>query len=305
MEPEPHGVNPADAVPRSEERMVEANGVRLCVQTFGHATDPPLLLVAGAASPMDWWDEELCRRLAAGPRYVVRYDHRDTGRSDSFPPGAPPYTGRDLVEDQVGVLDALGLPAAHLVGISMGGALAQCVALDHPDRVSTLTLVATSPAVPVDVELPPMADRLRPVFAEPAPPPDWTDRAAVVDHLVESERPFAGSLPFDEERLRELAGRIHDRTPDMATADNHWAVDEGEPYGYRLDRIAAPTLVLHGTDDPLFPYGHGEALAAAIPGARLVPLEGCGHQMPPRSLWDVVVREILRQTGSGAAGGRS
>ncbi len=103
-----------------------------------------------------------------------------------------------------------------------------------------------------------MADRLRTVFAEP-PPPDWGDRAAVIDYLVEGERPFAGTLPFEEERLRRLAGLVYDRTPDMATPDNHWLVDQGDPYPYRLDAITAPTLVLHGTEDPLFPYGHGEA----------------------------------------------
>jgi len=104
---------------------------------------------------MDWWEEEFCQRLAAGGRFVIRYDHRDTGRSVSYPAGAPGYTGADLAADVTGVLDALGRRSAHLAGISMGGALAQQVALAHPGRVDSLVLISTSPAVPVRSELPP------------------------------------------------------------------------------------------------------------------------------------------------------
>jgi pimeloyl-ACP methyl ester carboxylesterase len=103
------------------ERIVPANGVDLCLQTFGDSDHSPILLIAGAACSMDWWEEGFCERLAAGPRFVVRYDHRDTGRSVSYEPGAPPYTLRDLAADAVGVLDAFGLQSAHLVGMSMGG----------------------------------------------------------------------------------------------------------------------------------------------------------------------------------------
>src|SRR3954470_22504098 len=105
------------------ETMMPVNGIEVCVETFGEPGDPALLLIAGGASSMDWWEDEFCRRLAAGGRYVVRYDHRDTGRSTSFPAGNPPYSGVDLGADALGVLDALGLAAAHLVGLSMGGAL--------------------------------------------------------------------------------------------------------------------------------------------------------------------------------------
>ncbi len=103
------------------ERIIRANGVDLCVQTFGVRSDPPILLIMGGASSMDWWEEGFCELLAAGPRFVIRYDHRDTGRSISYEPGAAPYSLRDLAEDTVGVLDALGLESAHLVGMSMGG----------------------------------------------------------------------------------------------------------------------------------------------------------------------------------------
>ncbi|MGP4113668.1 alpha/beta fold hydrolase [Streptomyces sp. 4N509B] len=281
------------------KRTIHARDVELCVETFGRTGDPALLLIAGAAASMDWWDTELCARLAAGGRLVVRYDHRDTGQSTAYEAGAPPYTGADLVADAVGVLDALGLREAHLVGISMGGAIAQEVALGHPGRVATLTLLSTSPAVPVDAELPPMAERLRAVFEEPAPDPDWSDREAVIDHLVAAERSFAGTWPWEEERVRALAGRVVDRTRDMAaSAHNHWVLDRGPTTRRRLAEVTAPTLVLHGTHDPLFPLGHGEVLATEIPRARLVPLPGVGHQVPPVALWDLVVAEILRHTGA-------
>ncbi len=123
--------------------------------------------------------------------------------------------------------------------------------------------------------------------------PDWADREAVIAYYTAGERMLAGSIPVDEERIRRVAGRAWDRSPDPAAAQNHWQLSGGEPVRDRLDAIAVPTLVLHGTEDPLFPYGHGEALAREIPRARLVPLEGMGHQTPPPELWDTVVAEIL------------
>jgi pimeloyl-ACP methyl ester carboxylesterase len=253
---------------------------------------------------MDWWDDEFCERLAAGPRFVVRYDLRDTGQSVSYEPGAPQYTGSDLVADAVGLLDALEIRRAHVVGISMGGGIAQHVALDYPQRVASLTLMSTSPGGP---DLPSMSDELASSFANPPPPPDWSDRAAVIDYLVEDLRPYEGSFPFDEAGVRALVARIVDRTANIeATMTNHWILDsgEGQPVRPRLGEVRAPTLVLHGTEDPLFPIAHGEALAAEIPGARLLPLEGMGHQVPPRPLWDEVVAAILEHTtedGRGSA----
>src|SRR5918998_5634573 len=113
----------------SGETMVPANGVDLCVETFREPSDAPVLLLAGGASSMDWWEDEFCRRLAAGGRFVIRYDHRDTGRSTSFPAGAPPYAQTDLAADALGLLDTLGEQQAHVVGLSMGGRLAQLIAV--------------------------------------------------------------------------------------------------------------------------------------------------------------------------------
>jgi pimeloyl-ACP methyl ester carboxylesterase len=283
---------------RSPERMVEVNGVELCAQTFGSPDDPPVLLVMGLAASMLHWEDEFCERLATGSRFVVRYDHRDTGRSVSYPPGAPGYTGDDLIADAVGVLDALAMGPAHVVGFSAGGGIAQRLALDHAEHVLSLTLISTSPGTGDD--LPGMTERMRAHFAEPPPEPDWSDRGAVIEYLVEDERAYAAtSRPFAEAERRELAGRIFDRTTDVAASmQNHWALDGGESWRERLGEIRAPTLVLHGTEDPLFPIEHALVLEREIPGARLVRIERMGHELP-REVWDVVVPEILRHTDAG------
>ena len=273
-------------------RIIDVNGVDLCVDTAGDAADPAILLIGGMASSMDWWEEEFCQRLAAGGRFVIRYDHRDTGQSVSYPAGAPGYTGADLAADAAGVLDALGRRSAHLAGISMGGALAREVALADPDRVDSLVLISTSPVVqgaPGRSELPPMSEDLRAYFAAEDPLPDRTMDGG--DRLHRRLRAAAAEAEyFDEAHVHALVERIVDRTTDMAASVmNHALAEEGELARGRLDQIAvlAPTLVIHGTADPLFPYGHAEALARGIPRAELLPLEGVGHQMPPRPWVDV------------------
>jgi pimeloyl-ACP methyl ester carboxylesterase len=288
------------------ERIVHVNGVDLCVETFGDPGDPAVLLISGASASMDWWEEEFCARLAAGPRHVIRYDHRDTGRSVSYPRGAPPYTGHDLVDDAAGLIDMFGTGRAHVVGISMGGGLAQYLAGGSPDRVASLTLISTSPALPGGPgDLPPPAEDLRAYYASGPPPPDWADRAAVIDYLVEDQRRHAGS-GFDEAHVRKLAARVVDRTADIAASMiNHALLNENEdphaadrPPLPEIAELAMPTLVIHGTADPLLPYEHGEALASALPGARLLPLQGVGHETPPRAMWDKVVLALLRHTAT-------
>jgi pimeloyl-ACP methyl ester carboxylesterase len=290
------------------DRILEVNGVGLCVDTTGDAADPAILLIGGMGASMDWWEDEFCQRLAAGGRFVIRYDHRDTGRSVSYPAGAPGYTGADLAADAVGMLDTFGRRSAHLAGISMGGALAQQVALAHPDRVDSLVLISTSPAVPGAPgrsELPPMSEDLRAYFAAEVPLPDWAERAAVIDYLVGYERRLEAAEYFDEAHVRALVERIVDRSNDMAASvTNHALAEEGELPSGRLDDITAPTLVIHGTADPLFPYGHAEALARGIPQAELLPLEGVGHQTPPRAWWTPVIAAMLRGQ-AGEAGSPS
>jgi pimeloyl-ACP methyl ester carboxylesterase len=282
------------------ERLVSLDGpgaVDLCVEEFGDPGLPALLLVAGAASSMDQWEPELCRRLADTGRHVVRYDHRDTGRSTTSAPGRPDYRSEDLFSDPVRLLDGIGIGRAHLVGVSMGGGIAQVVAIQHPDRVCTLTLMSTSAAGERrdDSSLPPPEPRLAATFEHPAPDPEWTDREAVISHLVETERPYAGTLGFDEEAARRRNAHVVDRSIDVAAAANHWSL-EGDSPSFPMSSIGVPTLVVHGTADPLFPLPHGESLAAEIPGARLVVIEGLGHEVPPPQLWDSLVDEIARHT---------
>src|SRR5919106_165000 len=281
----------------STERILEVNGVELCAQTFGSAGDPAVLLVMGLAASMLHWEDEFCERLAGGSRFVIRYDHRDTGRSVAYPPGAPGYTGDDLLADAAGLVDALGVSRAHVVGFSMGGAIAQLLALDYADHVASLTLISTSPGTGAD--LPGMSDELRAYFADPPPVPDWSDREAVIEHLVEEERVYAArSRPFEKAERRELAGRILDRTTDIAASvKNHGLLHGGESWRKRLGEIRVPTLVLHGTEDPLFPIGHALALQSEIPGALLIRLERMGHELP-RATWDVVVPAILEHTST-------
>jgi pimeloyl-ACP methyl ester carboxylesterase len=253
---------------------------------------------------MDWWEDDFCERLAAGSRFVIRYDHRDTGRSVSYEPGAPQYTFGDLTADAIGLLDSLGLARAHLVGISMGGAIAQLAALDHADRVASLTLISTSPAGPGDPDLPGMSKETVARFE--VSEPDWSDRAAVIDYMAHLARASASaSRPFDEAAFRDLAGRALDRTVNIASSmTNHNVIDGGDRWRERLGEVEVPTLVVHGTEDPVLPYAHGLALATEIRGAELLTLERTGHELP-RATWDVVVPAILEHTsaGSGTEGG--
>jgi pimeloyl-ACP methyl ester carboxylesterase len=276
--------------------MVQANGVELCVETFGDRADPPLLLIMGSSASMDWWEDGFCERLSAGPRFVVRYDQRDTGRSVSYEAGAPGYAFRDLVADAAALVDELDLGRVHLVGMSMGGAIAQVAALDHPGRVASLTLISTSPAVGGGPDLPSMSAETAAEFG--VDPPDWSDRDAVIDYMLHLARTSASpSRRFDDEAFRELAGRVLDRSDDVeASMTNHDLIDTGDPPTGRLADLAIPTLVVHGRDDPVLPFEHGQALAQEIPGARLLALDSTGHELP-RETWDVVVPAILVNAG--------
>ena len=282
------------------ERMIEADGVRLCTESFGDPADPPVLLIMGTAASMVWWEDGFCEALAGGGRFVVRYDHRDTGRSATDEPGSPGYGGPDLVADAARVLDAYGIGAAHVVGLSMGGALAQLLALDFPDRVASLVLISTSPAGSAD-DLPPATDAYTAFIATAEV--DWTDPGSVVEHVVAEGRALGGRRPFDEAAARELAARDVARADRVASAQNHALLSGGGPWRHRLGSLAAPTLVVHGTADPLFPLGHGEALAAEIPGARLLRLDGAGHGLE-RADWDTVARASLAHTEAAPGAAR-
>ncbi len=294
--------HPAVTVTASPERMAHVNGVELCVQTFGPADAEPLLLIAGMASSMLYWEEEFCERLAAGPRFVIRYDHRDTGRSVTGPPGRIDYSTADLLADVIGILDEFGIVRAHLVGLSMGGGLAQLAAIEHPGRVASLTLLATSPAGPVHgAALPSMSAETRAEF-EAVGEPDWADRESVLDYLVEQERLCAArTRSFDAAGMRDTIARALDRSHDIRSMTNHFMLGGGGTGRDRLAGIGVPALVLHGDEDPVLPHPHGVALAAEIPGASLITLPQVGHELPRRA-WDIVVPAILGHTNGSGAG---
>ncbi|MEV6967402.1 alpha/beta hydrolase [Hamadaea sp. NPDC051192] len=277
---------------------IKVNGVELCVQTQGNPADPPVLLVGVTTSS---WPDELVAELAG--RYVVRYDLRDAGESTFVDPDAPGYDLRDLVTDASELLLALGVGRTHVVGMGVGGFIAQLLALDHPDQVASLTLVSTRPVAPgpVDADLPDHApELLGQLFGRPQP--DWTDRGSVVDYMTDSARLMSGSRGFNEQDARAAAGSLFDRTGRTAEAQraSHLgtmfaAIDCRPRWRERLGEITAPTLVIHGEEDLFFPHGNGVALAAEIPGATLLTLPGVGPGLP-RVTWPVVVDALLRHT---------
>lgn len=270
---------------------IEADGVELWAEGFGDPADPPILLIMGIGGSGDYWEAAFCEALTG--RYVIRYDHRDTGQSVSYPPGEPGYRAEVLVSDPVGVLDAFGLAKAHIVGLSMGGGIAQELVLGWPERVITLTLMSATAGFG-DPDLPGVDPRLHVSMPEP----DWADRAAVIEHLVADQRLYASTnRPFDDAAAREVATVVVDRSRNMESSarNHHAAPGDGGSWRHRLPEITAPTLVMHGTDDPLFPLPHGVALAREIPNARFVELPATGHEFP-RENWSVVVRELLAFT---------
>ncbi|WP_439657074.1 alpha/beta fold hydrolase [Lentzea sp. HUAS TT2] len=267
---------------------MRANGVELCVETFGDPADPAVLLIHGACASMLWWESELCSAIAARGRFVIRYDNRDTGLSVSYPPGEPGYSLSDLVLDAVGILDALGVERAHVVGRSMSGAIALGLGVDHADRVASLTFLATTTG---DPSLPPMTD----AFLEASSAPS----SSAVENIVSVLRAYAGPSPyFDEEAVRLLAVQDVARTVNVESAmTNHFQIEFDGPRGGGFGDVVAPTLVVHGSLDPVYPLAHGEALRDAVPGASLLVLDSVGHDLP-RPVWPVFVDALVAHTST-------
>ena len=271
------------------ERIVRANGVDLCVETFGDAGDEAVLLIHGACASMLWWERELCEAIASHRRFVIRFDNRDTGRSTYYPPGAPAYSLSDMARDAIGILDALDVPSAHVVGRSMAGGIALVLGVDHSERVKSLTFLTTTPG---GDDLPPMSDEF---LAETTRQPNLSDSEQLVDYIVSVLRAYSGGSPyFDEPATRALAHQDVARTLSMASAlQNHFAIEIDGPATGGFGDIVAPTLVVHGERDPVFPLAHGEALRDAVPGSELLVLPEAGHELP-RALWQRFISAMLR-----------
>ena len=286
---------------------VAANGIELAYETFGDASAPPVVLIMGWATQMIAWPDELCAGLARCGLFVVRFDNRDAGGSThlrNLPPPRlagivvrrrpPPYSIGDMAGDVIGLIDGLGLGEVHLVGASMGGFIAQAVALGHADRVRTLTLIMTSTGSRRVGQPKPR------VYARLLRPRVLTDRSAAMSAAVETSR-LIGSHGFasDEEYVRDLAGRSWDRGYDPAGSWRQLAASASQPNRTAaLRRITVPALVIHGLHDPLVAPSGGLAIARAIPDSRFAGFSGMGHDLP-RALWPEFVRQIAALAALG------
>jgi pimeloyl-ACP methyl ester carboxylesterase len=274
------------------EQILKINKVDICTEIFGNPKDPAVLLIMGAMSSLDWWDEDFCHRLADQGRFVIRYDHRDLGRSTTYEPGTSNYTITDLADDAAGVLDAYSIKQAHMVGMSLGGLIGQILALRYPERVHTLTLIATSVYGTEMGKLPPMDQSILDHHAKSASI-DWANREAVIPYLADGWKTLAGSKPYEQERMYKLAKRETDRAKQLPSRFNHAMLQGGEEYYDRMSEISLPVLIIHGTEDPALPYEHGLALAKAIPHAELVTLDGSGHEIHSED-WDQIIDSVVK-----------
>jgi pimeloyl-ACP methyl ester carboxylesterase len=265
-------------VSRTGEQFTAVAGgeVELAYETFGDRSDPAVLLIMGLGAQMILWPDELCEALARAGYFVIRFDNRDAGRSTLLE-GQPPYRLEDMANDAIGLLDALGIEGAHIVGASLGGMIAQRVAIDHPERVLSLASIMSTTGNPEVGR--PTAKALA-VLMTRFP----SDREGFVRATVNA-RAVIGSQPPNPERTADLAGRAFDRGyhPE-GTARQFAAIAASPDRTPELASIDVPTLVLHGSDDPLITVSGGEATAAAIPGAELVVIEGMAHDLPLSAL---------------------
>jgi pimeloyl-ACP methyl ester carboxylesterase len=286
-----------------------ANGIELEYDTRGDPAGPPLLLVMGLGGQLIAWDDAFCDLLADEGFWVVRYDNRDVGLSTKFEAtpdfsallsgdrSSVPYLLADMAEDAAGLLDALDVSAAHVVGVSMGGMIAQNLAIAHPDRVLTLTSIMSTTGDPAVGA--PHPEALSVLLSRPP-----SGREAVIEHDLTNTRVIASpGVPFDEERERRRATASYDRCfcPE-GTARQFAAILASPDRTASLRQLGVQTLVVHGADDPLIDASGGRATAAAIPGAALVVIPGMGHDLPV-PLWPDLVAHISAHVRAHASSG--
>jgi pimeloyl-ACP methyl ester carboxylesterase len=291
-------------VTRTPPAIARANGVELCFDTFGDRQAPPLLLIMGLAAQMIAWDDEFCTQLAERGYRVVRFDNRDVGLSTRFTaaglpdvmsafalamqgkPVEAPYTLRDMAADAVGLMDTLGIDAAHVVGASMGGAIGQTLAIHHPSRLRSLTSIMATTGAP---GLPPPTPEALAVLFKPTP----TDQSGYFESYVQTWKVLrAGSFPLDEARDLARAGQNFARGLNPAgVARQLMAILASGSRKQALAGVAVPTLVIHGDADPLVPLACGVDTADSVPGAKLLVVKGMGHALPI-SMWPQIIDAI-------------
>jgi pimeloyl-ACP methyl ester carboxylesterase len=279
----------------------DVNGIEIYYETVGDPNDPTMLLVMGLGTQMLGWDPEFCRLLADRGFHVVRYDNRDVGLSThldqpvdlfavlgSFAGGDPvdvPYLLTDMAADAVGLLDHLGADRAHVVGVSMGGMIAQTLAIEHRARVATLTSIMSTTGDP-DVGAP-TAEAMEAITAPPA-----TTREEAADTFVMHAHTWGSPAYIDEDRLRAISNAAYDRANDPEGGNRQLAaVLASGSRSEALRQLAVPTLVIHGTADKLVTPSGGERTAEVVPDAKLMMIEGMGHDLPPQ-LWPQLVDAI-------------
>lgn len=283
-----------------------ANGITIEYETFGDPGAPPVLLIMGLGAQLTMWDEPFCKALVDAGLFVIRYDNRDVGRSTWFDEAGEPtlaellggtatpaYSMADLAADAAGLLDALGIESAHIVGASMGGMIAQTFAIAYPERTRTLVSIMSTTGDPSVGQPHPEA-----LAALTAPVP--TTRDEVMDQSVETWR-IIGSpgFDFDEQGVRDRAGEAFDRAFHPAGTARQLAAIIFQPDRTpALAGVAVPALVIHGAADPLVDPSGGRATAEAIPGARLKLVPGMGHDLPPE-LTDEIVGELTKLFAEG------
>jgi len=273
---------------------IEANDLHLAYDEVG--SGPPVVMIMGIGAQRVLWPDELLERFAGAGYRAIRFDNRDIGESTRLheapvPPVVPsmlraiakrpveaPYTLSDMATDTAALMDALQLPRAHILGASMGGMIAQHLALEHPERVATLTSVMSGPG-----SVRHMLGKPRAIRALLSRPP--TTRQEAQAHTVRLFQAIGGTLPQDLDQLRATAGIAWDRGPHPEGFARQWAAIMASGSRLReLRRLSAPTLVVHGTHDPLVPPRAGKATAEAIPGARMLWVPGMGHDFAPAAI---------------------
>ena len=287
------------------ELAVEANGLHIWTESFGNHLHTPILLIAGAGAQSIFWEDEFCQRLAESERFVVRFDNRDTGLSDCVDFESSPYTINDMAVDAVSILDAYDLTAAHMVGASGGGLICQVLALDHRRRVLTISALISSPLGTGSNGLPnsgygdlppPTTEFLEQLQDFVGEVPE--DRDAFIDWTLRKYEAISGSLEvFDKKAKAERAELEFARARNLQAMNNHALEVNISPVSGRalLGGLDVPTLVVHGTEDPLLPYAHGRAIAETIPGAELLTIEKMGHDLP-RPAWSQIINAIILHT---------
>lgn len=261
-------------------KMIESHDIQIATQAFGSPDDTALILVMGATASMLEWPDTFCAALADRGFYVIRFDHRDTGQSTTVPPGKASYAVEDMAADVIGVMDSYGLDSAHVMGMSLGGYISQIVALTHPGRVRSLTLLASEPLGWDGPALPHISQEFLDHFGSLASL-SWSSETETTEFLLTSERLSAGSgQDFEETYMRTRIEQILARTSSPASMFNHATLDTRQDWTGRFREIAVPVLILHGADDPVLPVENGEALATGIAGSKLIVFDGLGHELP-------------------------